>query len=874
MIHQKLPLLALPLMFLAIPGCGDDAATSSDTGGGDVGGGDVGGGSTTVGVGGSGGSDTGGGGSGGGVVDPCLGVTADARGGVVALSLDDSIALVANRDVGTVSVFGLDYVDGLPAFDKTAELSVGGEPWQVAVDHCGSRAFVVLREEQKVVAIDGIDGTPAPGASVNVGSEPTGLAITPNGTRIYVPNWVDGTVSVIATDTMTVTATIDLNATLAATTFLGTVATRPGLAHPRSVAITNDGDADDTDETVVVTEFFAQRTAPEVVGVGTNVDTNWVGLLYTIDVSTGATATIELGSLADVGFVDSVASTPPPGCFPNQLQSVTIRNGLAYVTSICASPKGPTGGVNVKTMTEPVLSVVDIGAGMELSGSPTNLAKSLDLFYTANAFADDDTRRYPLVANDLAFDEAGVAYVSANGVDAAFRLVIDPTNGSITEVGGGPTKPFIDLAPDSLAAADLGQNPLGLVVTRTTAAPFAFVANDVSRNVTALDLGVAQEIAGLTAASARIAASTALPTASQDQAALRGRRAFNTGLGNLSSKGQGWGACQSCHFEGLSDNVTWYFARGPRQSTSLDGSFSSVDPDDQRIFNWTAVFDEAADFENVLRSLDGGVGLIVDSNNASINLTDTTLIPPNGAGGLSGSAQTAMEQLSVLQTWNDVRIHMQRVRSPRAATGLDPQKIQDGEALFAGTAGCNGCHSGAKWTSSTRFYAPGSTMNESLKTKTWDGAALVAAGFPAALLPAVTPANQVMRGAAGGDQILCVLRPVGTFGVSPSEVNVVEVRQDMTTAAQGNAAEGKGFNVPSVLGMQVGAPFFHAGNARTLEELLGTTFTAHAEALADQPLTTADREALVHYLLSVDEDATPAVGPATVGANGGVFCAP
>ena len=63
--------------------------------------------------------------------------------------------------------------------------------------------------------------------------------------------------------------------------------------------------------------------------------------------------------------------------------------------------------------------------------------------------------------------------------------------------------------------------------------------------------------------------------------------------------GAGWGSCAACHIDGLTDNVTWYFARGPRQSTSLDGSFDSANGDDQRIFNWTAIFDEVADFDLV-----------------------------------------------------------------------------------------------------------------------------------------------------------------------------------------------------------------------------------------------------------------------------------
>ncbi|MSP25779.1 MAG: hypothetical protein EXR75_11555, partial [Myxococcales bacterium] len=42
-----------------------------------------------------------------------------------------------------------------------------------------------------------------------------------------------------------------------------TLVPRPAMAHPRGLAITNNGDANDDDENVYATEWFAQRDAPE-----------------------------------------------------------------------------------------------------------------------------------------------------------------------------------------------------------------------------------------------------------------------------------------------------------------------------------------------------------------------------------------------------------------------------------------------------------------------------------------------------------------------------------------------------------------------------------------------------------------------------------
>jgi len=59
----------------------------------------------------------------------------------------------------------------------------------------------------------------------------------------------------------------------------------------------------------------------------------------------------------------------------------------------------------------------------------------------------------------------------------------------------------------------------------------------------------------------------------------------------------------------------------------------------------------------------------------------------------------------------------------------------------------------------------------------------------------------------------------------------------MVAIAQGNGdpnsnGDGKGFNPPSIIGMSVGAPYLHAGQARTLEALFSEIFSAHYAALS------------------------------------------
>ncbi len=879
-------------------GCGDDSGTSST--------------STSTGSGGSGGgagattatTTTGAGGS-GGTTCPTT-APASTRGSAIAVSPNDSTVVVANRDVGTVTIMRVDYGDGKPSLTKIAEVAVGAdttsEPYQVAIDGCGERAFVTLRKDQKVVEIVDIDkASPKVGRTVSVGSEPTGIALSPNNTKLYAANWVEGTVSVIDTKDFSVTSTIDLNATLVGTGLLGTVTARPSLAHPRGIAITNNHDGKDDDETIYVSEWFGQRTAAEDA-TGSNADTNKEGILYKIKAIDGAASTIALPPVADVGINDH--NNAVTGCYPNQVGSVTIDGDFVYVTSTCASPKGPLGafqkagaclqntdcaalgGVcdltvvpsvckpnaqDVRTTTHPAVSIVTIA-------SDTATTETLDKLFNALA----GTKRMPLLPQDVDF-KPGFAYVASLGTDALVRLKID--NGVISAVGSSSNN-FITMRKD---ATDLVlRTPIGVATTHGTQA-FGFVANEGSRDVTAVNFAT-QAIAGDGVADFRIASSSALPPAgSKEEKILRGKRFFETGLGRWSLGGEGWGACAACHVDGLTDDVTWYFNRGPRQSVSLDGTFASSDPTDQRILNWTAIFDEIPDFEVNTRNVSGGLGALV--NPADTRINTATQVPPQQ--GLQGSSEDIADPMgasahphTTLGDWQDLTAYIRSIRSPRRPVGLVAADVAAGKAIFADSAqgNCVGCHSGLKWTISKRFYTPNDTNNPAsgsgtgLEGITWNAALN---GFPSNLFP-VAAANigsaKMRFGAApAAEQIQCMLRPVGTFAISPSDVGVLEVRQDMKTLGQGSGASaadpGRGFNIPSLLGVQVGAPYYHAGNARTLEEAFDVMFVGHYQSPVAQIFNPDDaqKRQLIAYILSLDEDEAPIAIPA-LGATGGDLC--
>jgi YVTN family beta-propeller protein len=899
-------------------------------------------------------SDAGGGGGGGDATDDVT-VEAGARrasplpshGSSVALSPDDTRLVAANRQAGTASVFSVDWSAARPELAKLAEVAVGGEVSQVVVHPSGDFALALSRTEQKLVRIDDLRGTPHAGAVVKTGSEPTGLALTPFGDTAWVANWVDGTVLAIDTATMAVTQTVDLNAVLAASGRLGTVAGRPSLAHPRSIAITNNGNNLDNDESVYVTDFYAhQKTA--VLADGSNADVAKVAVVYQISVKDPKTVkVIELPPMADMGFKDHKNGVA--GCFPNQLLSINIQGSFGYVLSVCASPKGPTGPftgpalaacaaddtqcpgavvgscvnnkcttncvadadcggnggkcvanvcagnlVDIKTTVAPAVSIIDLGASKTIA--TVNLAREFETYFGTRGLADDGTRRMPLTTTDVGFIPGTVtAYVVSKGTDALFKVDFNATyQASSIDSVGDPKAPFIPLAPAGIDASRLGRLPTGVAVAFKThnpasAARFAFVNSENTRTVSVIDLE-AQDLAGRSEGTPVVASSSALPTDAAALSRLEGERLFATGLGRWSLKGQGWASCESCHVDGLSDNVTWHFPRGPRQPNSLDGTFASKDPTDRRIHNWTAVQDEVSDHEmGAIRGTMGGIGAIV--KDVALVATSRIAIDKMGQAGLGGSSAVVANPLNpgsfadacVIDDWSHVTAFFQSIRSPRRPSNLDQAKVDAGKALFQ-QGNCQGCHGGAKWSNSRVFYTPDSTnaVNNALKAKSWTTAVATAA-FPPSLLPAATPTAQNMRysGAVGGDfdQIVCALRPVGTFGVAEPGVGVAELRKDMATKAQGDEVDGRGFNAPSLLSMSVGAPYFHAGQVRTLEALFDSPFDAHREALKAGFLApgsanrAANVAALVAFLLSIDEDASPIAEPA-LGPNGGSFCVP
>lgn len=758
-----------------------------------------------------------------------------SKSGTIAITEDDTRVIMVNPEAGTVSIFDT------ATNARLVELPTGREPSAVVIHPDGKTAYVANRGDGTVVKIANLDGTPSVSGPLAVGSEPTGLALSPTGATLYVAEWAEGRIAVVATATMTETGAI----------------TAP--RNPRGVAVTNDGDADDSDELIVVPEFYGEPTGTEAAD-GSRAGR--VRLYRASDLSPDTAITL---AAIDSGFAPSTApaGAPTVTTAPNQLWNAVIVGTKLYLPSISAAPAAPT---NFQSNVHAVVYVGDLATHAEDRGlNGTMVLPKL----VRDQIADPTPKQFLADIVDLDFIGTGVAYVLSRGSDTVQRVVLDPAQGPRL---GSPQNKQIELNTTPAGSAGPCQTPTGIVTAHAGAR--AFVNCWVTRSLGVLDLS--QQALTTTVASSAIAAT--------ERDVQDGRRFFFTGRGRWSNSG--WSDCASCHPDGLSDNITWSFAAGPRQSTSIDGSYThGPGVQQQRAFNWTGIFDEMHDFERNTRGVSGGKGAVTKPDPAIPGATCGNLAQEvQGAISADGLGRAVKLDQDVAgnctHDWDKVEAFGKTVRPPLALRKQDPAAVARGAALFglatatANNAGCVKCHGGPGWTASRVAFTP----------STVDPSPLLATPFtaPVAWAPATSdqgwnfhttkintqPASAFFSGfeatnRAAPNQVACVLRNVGTFGNDALEQRLVNGN---LVRAQGRL----GYNVPSLYGLAVGAPYLHHGGAVDLANLFDNpAWQAHITAgnpvwlATGTPAELAGKKAdLAAFLLSIDavtpEQALPA----------------
>ncbi len=238
----------------------------------------------------------------------------------------------------------------------------------------------------------------------------------------------------------------------------------------------------------------------------------------------------------------------------------------------------------------------------------------------------------------------------------------------------------------TLATVILQRAPQGVVVSADGGK--VFVLNSLSRTLSILD---ARALMAGTASDVSVSRHLALTT-SESLAAnvLLGKQLFHDAL-DPRLVSQNYLACASCHDEAGNDGRTWDFAdvgEGLRNTIDLRGRGGNA----HGRVHWSANFDEIQDFENDIRNVFKGTGLLSD---ADFSATSNTLGTPK-AGRSSDLDALAAYLMS------ETRVGTSPYRT--ASSGLTAD-AQAGRQLFVDLA-CASCHSGTGFTDS-----PGATLH-------------------------------------------------------------------------------------------------------------------------------------------------------------------
>jgi len=296
------------------------------------------------------------------------------------------LAYVTNRDSSTLSV-----VDTSTNMVVNTISLPGATPYGIVFSHDGNFAYVTSFFTNTVLAVDLTTNTVAHSAAV--GGAPAQLSLTPDGSRLYVANNGDVTISVIDTTTFQVVATIPLgsapqgpqsvpispdgkrayainydggNVAVIDTSTNAVITTIAGFDHPTTGAVTPDG-----------SQLYVNVTnssAVAVISTATNTVVNTIhlsdapfGLTFSPDGTRAYVSANNPGGFIDLEVIDTAAQA--------LVNTITVGGqnaGLVHLT-----PDGKTAyvpSINTNQVFPVDLSTSTVGAPIAVGSTPLEAA--------------------------------------------------------------------------------------------------------------------------------------------------------------------------------------------------------------------------------------------------------------------------------------------------------------------------------------------------------------------------------------------------------------------------------------------------------------------------------------------------------------------
>ncbi len=525
------------------------------------------------------------------------------------------------------------------------------------------RVWVVNQDHNSVSAFSAVSNSKL--ATIVVGNGPRALTARSNG-EIWVTNKQSATISVIDSDSLSVTRTIALpfasqpfgivaaptgNVIYVALEGLGRILKLDAVSGNvlaqvnvggsiRHLSLTGDGSKIYASRFITPPLPGESTAAVQTVSGGQPVGGE-IAVINAAAMSVSQTIVLRHADLPD---------------FENQGRGIPNYLGPATISPDGRSAWVPSKQDNIKR------GVRRDGLNLNFQNTVRAISSRIDLVAGTEDHASRIDHDNSGVASAVAFDRLGV-YM--------FVALETTRQVAIVDAHGG----------NEIFRINVGRAPQGLALSAD--GNRLFVNNFMDRTVSAYDLSelLTEGIANLPLLATKLAHTGEKLSAE----VLQGKKLFYDAQDTRLAR-DGYISCASCHNDGGHDGRTWDltgFGEGLRNTVSLRGRAGF-----QGALHWSNNFDEVQDFEGQIRGLSGGSGLM---SNADFNTGTRSQPLGDPKSGLSADLDALAAYVESLNSF---------ASSPlRNADGTLTSAATAGRAVFV-AKNCASCHGGSAFTKS------------------------------------------------------------------------------------------------------------------------------------------------------------------------------